>query len=503
MSGSKICLCLSCSTIKENLLVIEKYRNWIDMVELRVDYLTKDERLYIRRFPELAGLPCILTIRRRIDGGKFTEGEAARTTLFARGLAFADQDASKNFAYIDLEEDFHVPCLQDAALAFDTKIIRSYHNMHHTIDNLAEKMETLRMTGYEIPKVAVMAHSLSDVTNLYRQVQEVKKQNKGDHIVLAMGPYGLASRVLAQRFGSLLSYTSPQETLFNYYDIGHIDPITLQEVYNYKTIDDATALFGITGYPLTTTGSPKIHNQGYKNHGINASYLPLKAEKIEEAIEFADVLGISGLSVTIPHKEKVIDHLQSMTEVTGEIGACNTIVKKDGEWKGYNTDVYGFSKSLLEFVGTKNLSRMKVAILGAGGAARAAAHVVHSLRGKACVFNRTVFKARSLAEYYNFRWASLDYESLDILEHYSDLIIQTTSVGLGVSQEEMQKEEHDPISFYTFVGRELVYDMVYSPEKTPLLLRAEKAGCRIENGKKMLEYQAEAQFSLFTGEKYE
>ncbi|HUH45251.1 MAG TPA: type I 3-dehydroquinate dehydratase, partial [Treponemataceae bacterium] len=118
MSGSKICLCLSCSTIKENLLVIEKYRNWIDMVELRVDYLTKDERLHIRRFPELAGLPCILTIRRRVDGGKFTEGEAARTTLFARGLAFADQDASKNFAYIDLEEDFHVPCLQDAALAF-------------------------------------------------------------------------------------------------------------------------------------------------------------------------------------------------------------------------------------------------------------------------------------------------------------------------------------------------------------------------------------------------
>lgn len=503
MNRSKICLCLSCSTIKENLEVLEKHRNWIDMVELRVDYLTKDERLYIRRFPELAGLPCILTIRRKIDGGTFTEGEAARTTLFARGLAFADQDASKNFAYIDMEDDFYVPCLQDAALAFGTKIIRSYHNMHNSIDNLVEKIQSLRVTGYEIPKVAVMANSLSDVTNLYRQVLEVKKQDKGEHIVLAMGSFGLPSRILTDRFGSMLSYTSPQETLTNYKEIGHIDPISLQEVYNFKTIDNDTKIFGITGYPLSTTGSPRIHNKGYKNHGINATYIPIKAKKIEEAVEFADVLGISGLSVTVPHKEEVLDLVQSMTEVTGEIGACNTIVKKENEWKAYNTDVYGFSKALLEFVGTKNLSRMKVAIIGAGGAARAAAHVVHSLRGKACIFNRTLYKARALAEYYNFKWAGLDYDSLDALERYSDLIIQTTSVGLGVDENESDFSTHDPISFYSFLGRELVYDMIYSPEKTPLLRRAEKAACRTANGLDMLKYQAEEQFLLFTGEQYD
>ena len=99
----KICLCLTGNTIEEDLAILDKYRNWIDIAELRVDHLSKDERLQIRKFPALAGLPCILTIRRTIAGGNFSEGEAARTLLFARGLAFADQDSRKNFAYVDFE----------------------------------------------------------------------------------------------------------------------------------------------------------------------------------------------------------------------------------------------------------------------------------------------------------------------------------------------------------------------------------------------------------------
>ena len=127
MIQSKVCLSLTGSTIKENLEVIEKYRDWIDVVELRADYLNKDERLSLRRFPELAGLPCILSIRRSINGGKFDEGEATRTVLFARAIAFANQDTTKNYAYIDLESDFNVPALLDASLAFGTKIIRTVY----------------------------------------------------------------------------------------------------------------------------------------------------------------------------------------------------------------------------------------------------------------------------------------------------------------------------------------------------------------------------------------
>ena len=117
MSKPLICLCLTASTVEQDLILIEKYRKYIDLVELRVDLLDDVERLNIRDFPAKAGLPCILTIRRTVDGGKFSEGEASRSMLFARALAFASEDSSKNFAYVDFEEDFHISSLQDAAMA--------------------------------------------------------------------------------------------------------------------------------------------------------------------------------------------------------------------------------------------------------------------------------------------------------------------------------------------------------------------------------------------------
>ena len=95
MKWPKICLCLTGETLKEDLALLEKYRKYIDMVELRADFLTKDEQLDIRQFPRMANIPCILTIRRTIDGGCYEEGEARRTTLFARALAYADSDPTK------------------------------------------------------------------------------------------------------------------------------------------------------------------------------------------------------------------------------------------------------------------------------------------------------------------------------------------------------------------------------------------------------------------------
>src|SRR5690554_3083336 len=101
---TRVCLVLTAPTLKEDLALVELYRQWIDIAELRVDCLCHEDRLKFRRFPELANIPCVLTVRRKADGGQYIEGEGARTTLLARGLAFADIDPRKNFAYIDLEE---------------------------------------------------------------------------------------------------------------------------------------------------------------------------------------------------------------------------------------------------------------------------------------------------------------------------------------------------------------------------------------------------------------
>lgn len=498
MKRPKICLTLSGKSIQEDLEILEKYRKYIDIVELRADFLEGDESLYVRRFPGLAGLPCILTFRRKIDGGQFDEGESSRTILFARALSFADtDDKSKNFEYVDFEEDFHIPSLQDAALAFGTKIIRSVHDMKNPIKNINQRLEKLKTNYFEIPKIAFMPHNLNDVTELFEEATKIKDSN---HILLAMGPYGTPSRILSYKLKNYLTYSSPSDCTEKISNLAHIDPITLNSVYHYKTLNHETKIFGITGYPLKSTLSPQLHSEGYQKHKMNAVYIPIVADKVGDALHFAESVGVAGLSVTIPHKESVIPYLAKKTPEVSKIGACNTIVRNGTYWHGYNTDAPGFSKALLEFLGEKNLKHKKVAIIGAGGAAKAIAYAVFTLGAKACVFNRTVIRAKQLAELYGFKYASLDLTCLEMLKKYNDVIIQTTSKGMGSNQD--SNEENDPLFFYDFTGKEKLFDIIYVPEVTPIMARAQKSGCKVCNGYNMLRYQGYEQFELYTGEKF-
>jgi 3-dehydroquinate dehydratase/shikimate dehydrogenase len=498
MTKSKVCLCLTGKTLQENLDSLNVYRKYIDLAELRVDFLNKDERLHIRRFPEMAGIPCILTIRRKADGGNFAEGEANRAMLFARGLAFAQNDPSKNFAYVDFEEDFYVPSLQDAALAFGTRIIRSCHDINEYIPNIAAKIATMRVTGYEIAKISCTAKSMSDVTDMFREAQKLQDS---EHILCAMGPFGIPTRILSSYLGSYLTYTSPKEVNIQMQNLGHIDPKTLDEVFSFHDIGVNTKLFGITGFPLEKTASPQLHNSGYRRHGMNAVYIPIRAVNIKNALEFADMLGMKGLSITVPHKEEILQYLSEKCEITKKIGACNTCVKTPGGWIGYNTDAVGIELALKEFLGIKNLRGISTAIIGAGGAAKAVAYAVKKLKGTACVFNRTAIKAKKIAELYGFKWAALDAESFKLLEKYSGLIIQTTSKGMGAAG--VSDYDNDPLMFYDFNGKEALYDIIYTPEVTPVMARAAAAGCKVANGYSMLKYQGHEQFLLFTGENYE
>ncbi|WP_191015053.1 type I 3-dehydroquinate dehydratase [Treponema zioleckii] len=492
MARPLICLCLTGATLEEDLAIAEQYRQYIDIVELRVDFLEDDERLNIRNFPSMVKIPCILTIRRVIDGGRYSEGEASRTMLFARALAFAEQNSAKNFAYVDFEEDFNVPSLQDAAMAFGTKIIRSYHNMTEPVSNIVERVNKMRVTGFEIPKIAFMPHSLQDVTDLLVEAEKLKNSNQ---ILCAMGPLGLPTRILAARFHSYLTYTSPSELIGNLAEIGHIDPKTLETRYYFHSLEVRTKIFGITGYPLKVTSSPKIHNAYFKKNCMNAVYIPFRSESAQDAFHFAKTADIKGFSVTIPHKENIMAFLDKIDPKAQEIGACNTVINDGGVWTGFNTDCTGFQRALLEFTSLSDLKGKNVAIIGAGGASKAIAFAVHELGAKACVFNRTIPKARKLAEQYGFDYAPLDAASREKLREYSDIIIQTTSKGMGATSE--SDETNDPIWFYEFLGTELLFDIVYEPEVTPVMQRAAASGCKVCNGFKMLEYQAEAQFELY------
>lgn len=498
MNKPLICLTLTGKTLQEDADFVKKYSQHIDIAELRVDHLTEDERLNVRNFPSMINVPCILTIRRVEDGGLYDSGEFSRTALFGRALAFADQNPTKNFAYVDFEEDFHVPGLMDSAQAFGIKIIRSCHKFDGPVKNLREKCLKMRRTPYEIPKIAFMPNTLSDITDLFREAAGI---TDFDHIFCAMGNLGVPSRILASKLNSYLTFTSPIETCGNTAGIGHIDPITLNEMYRFREIDEHTRIYAVTGWPLKVTSSPLIHNQGYQKHGLNNVFIPLASTSMAETFEFANFLGIKGMAVTVPYKQDAMEQADEIGIEVSEIGACNTLVKDFSQWVGHNTDAMGFQRALEEFLGVKKLHHARVAIIGAGGAARGIAYAIKHMGGKACVFNRTLAHAKALAESYGFEYAELNPDNLSELERYSDIIIQTTKVGMN--SEEGPNKDNNPIWFYTFKGHEKVFDIVYDPLETPIMKVASAAGCMVCNGFNMLKYQGYRQFKYFTGVDYE
>lgn len=185
---AKICLCLTGTTLARDLEIIEENRKYVDIAELRVDCLDPDERFHIRHFPEMAGLPVILTIRRESDGGKYQGGEGARISLLAHGLANAFADPRLNFAYVDLEDYLNVPALEEAARVFGTKIIRSYHNIHCTDFDILGKLKSLYHAGDELAKISTTANSLSDVMRMYQASQAMAGMSK---TLICMGSYGI------------------------------------------------------------------------------------------------------------------------------------------------------------------------------------------------------------------------------------------------------------------------------------------------------------------------
>jgi 3-dehydroquinate dehydratase/shikimate dehydrogenase len=228
----------------------------------------------------------------------------------------------------------------------------------------------------------------------------------------------------------------------------------------------------------------------------DAVYIPVPADSVHALMRFAEELGVTGISVTVPYKEEVLSYLKEKSQKVVSIGACNTVVAGPGGWVGYNTDASGFSDSLLAFIGRKDLRGRKLCIIGAGGSARAAASEVHRLKGKALILNRTVVRARALAEPYRFAWAGLDSRGAELMEKYSDIIIQASPVGMYPNVDE------DLLEFYKYSGKEIVMDLIYNPERTRCLLRAEEAGCRVLNGYDMLLRQARYQYTYFVNKEF-
>lgn len=261
--------------------------------------------------------------------------------------------------------------------------------------------------------------------------------------------------------------------------------------WNYK-IDAKTKLFGLLGNPVGHSMSPFMHNIFFEQCGINGVYLafPVEKESIGDALRGMHALGIQGANVTIPHKEAVIPYLCGMSKAAEACGAVNTLIYTPDGYYGDNTDGAGLLAALQAQCGW-NAEGQQILIVGAGGAAKGVA-VAMALQGaeRICIVNRTVEKAKQLAE----QIAALSNTkaeaiSMDALQHPAlyetyKTIVNTTSVGMSPNVDDMI-----PIAVDALQPHHLVVDLIYNPLETKLLRMAREQGAQTASGLGMFIYQ--------------
>ncbi len=264
-----------------------------------------------------------------------------------------------------------------------------------------------------------------------------------------------------------------------------------------------TLLAGIFGYPIRHSISPAMHNAAFARLGIDAVYSAWETTPDGLAAGVASLRNEDylGANVTVPHKQAVMEHLDDIDDLATRIGAVNTIVNQEGQLLGSNTDALGFINSLRIEAGV-SAAGLEVVLIGAGGAARAAAYALADERVSAlAIANRTVERAESLANEIagtGILASAFGLDDPDFLSacERADLIVNSTSVGMLHGP----AEDISPIPAEVISPECVIYDMVYNPPKTPLLMDAERLGAKCVGGLPMLVYQGAAAWSRWTGQ---
>ena len=251
-------------------------------------------------------------------------------------------------------------------------------------------------------------------------------------------------------------------------------------------VDGKTALYGIMGKPVSHSLSPAMHNAAFAALVLNNVYLPFAVDDAGAALDAFRVLGVRGVSVTIPYKESVIPHLDSIDSVAEKIGAVNTLLIQDGHVHGCNTDWIGANRALSEKLELKGRT---VLLLGAGGSARAIGFGLLEAGAAVVLASRTPERGKALAALLGCPWLPL----AEAGTVSADALVNATSVGME------PESARSPVDQEVVSRIPVVMDIVYSPLETKLLRMAAQAGCTTVDGLAMLLYQGVAQFEMWTG----
>ena len=435
-----------------------------DLVELRLDSVSD---------PSVAGAlagrrrPVIVTCRPTWEGGRFAGSEEERRKLLTEAFVLGAE-------YVDVEWRAHFDDL--VARAAGQRIVLSAHDFDMMPIDLVSRLHAMRSTGAEVVKLAMKMTRLSDCVPLLDLGAQSGSQ--GGLVLIGMGEYGLATRVMAARFESVWMYAGADS------DAGQLTAASLLEEYHFRSVTESTEIYGLVGRPVTHSVSPVMHNAAFRHTRLDAVYLPFPAADADDFVTFANAIGLKGASVTTPYKVDFFNRIDEAYAVARRIGAVNTIRIVDGRWLGGNSDAGGFLEPLRQRV---PLEKTRVAVLGAGGAARAVTIALASSGADVSVHARDRHRAVEVAVLVAGRVGAWPPE-----RGSWDLLVNCTPIGTYPHTNET------PVAADAFTGR-WVYDLVYNPSTTRLLREAAAAGCQTIGGLEMLVAQACEQFLWWTG----
>jgi 3-dehydroquinate dehydratase/shikimate dehydrogenase len=434
-----------------------------DIVEVRLDGVDQPDAA-----AALEGRlrPVIVTCRPRWEGGAFAGSEEVRRRLLADAIALGAE-----FVDVELRAEFASELIR---LRRGRGVIVSMHDFDGPVPDVAGRVHALRSSGAEIVKYAMTADALADTLPLFELARAAERSGDGQgHVLLAMGPRGAHTRILAARLGNRWTYAGDAVAP------GQLPAARLLGEFRFRRIQAGAALYGVVGSPIAHSLSPAMHNAGFAAAGLEAAYLALDARDTHDFVTFARAMDLQGASITAPFKVSMMAAVDEVDPLAAEVGAINTLAVRGGRWIGTNTDVAGFVAPL---AGRMVLRGTRAAVLGAGGAARAVAVALKREGAHVRVCARRPEQAAAVAAA-----VGVEAGAFPPPPGSWDVLVNATAA-----------RDRSPMEGVRLDG-EIVFDLVYAPDDTALISQARAAGCWTIGGIEMLIAQAERQFETWTG----
>ena len=476
----KLCVAIQGGSAGEMLERAEAALRDSKFLEFRLDSLSKPAAALPMLRDFLAAhrdVTAIATCRRKPFGGNFGGSLASELDVLS-----AAAEAGCQIVDLEVESAEEARPAQLAKLRLaGAALLVSFHDFMRTkgLEQAAARIEAF---APDFVKVVSTARTLTDNLAVLRLIED---RSLSTRIVgIAMGEEGLLSRVLGPRAGAAFTFSASSDAGAT--APGQVTARSLHDLYRIEHLDQATRIFGVAGNPIGHSLSPLMQNTAFRRESVNAVLLPLKVRALNDLLSVVRELPLSGVAVTMPLKQEVLPHLANMDPLTARIKACNTLrTGADGKLYGFNTDVAGVVRPLEKRL---RLKGARIAVLGAGGAARAAVFGLIDQGAEVFVVNRTHEKAVVLAK--EAKAKALKHEQF--AKQHFDVLLNSTPCGMAGNKQALPIAENE-------LNAGLVFDMVYNPLETPLLKLARTRGIPVVTGLEMFVQQGARQFEIWTG----